>query len=573
MHVRLRSALTHAAAAMIAVGLASTPSAALAQVESIGASSAGAYLAARAASFRYDLVAAARFYRNVFERNPSDIGLAARILSLWVDAGEIDQAVPMAEVVRSADPGYEPARLVLAAAAIKDGNLGLAQIQLEAIAGDSLSDLVTGLLVAWIKFGEGNVDPALTMLDRMSSSGLLVGYHAALIADLDGRTEEALTLMAPIYDPEDSTQRLSEAFARLLARAGFAAEAEEVIRDYLRTVPDHPRLSQLLVQIRAGDPIAPMIENVQQGAAEVFYGLASSMLSRDDYDTATAFLQFARYIGAGSDLPSVLLGQILQAQRRFDEAVRVFDSVEADSPFYVLAAIGASVSDNSRGRGDEAVARLAPIVTADPGVVRAADALAGIYRSQSQYAEANAVLVATIDTIRAFSASNWRLFYARGITFERMGLWSEAEADFFRALTLSPDQPDVLNYLGYSWLERDENYLEALEMIERAVEQRPEAGYIIDSLGWAYYKLGEYEVAVATLELAVELTPNQSDVHEHLGDAYWRAGRTIEAGFQWSHALEYDPEPEAIDRIRDKIDNGLPELPENRPADGVLEIN
>ena len=572
MRLRLRSIFKPAAALTAVTLLAVTPNIAAAQSQSRLTSTAGAYLAARAAAFRFDLDIAAQYYRVVFERNPTDTRLAATILSLWVEAGEIDDAAQIAEAVIAADPGYELARMVLASVAIKDDEFDVAELHLDAVAGDPFSVLVTGLIRGWLEVGLGDVDAALAALDERPGSDLLTAFHAALIADLDGRSEEALSRMGPIYEP-DQSQRLSEAYARMLARAGMADDAEQVVVAFLEIVPDHPRLLALLEEIRAGSPIAPMVATAGEGVSEVFYGLASSLLSNEEFDIAINFLQLSRYLGAASDLPIVLLGQLFQSQRRDREAVRVFDSVSAGSPYGTLIAIAASVSDQRRGFAEEAIARLAPIVEADPGNVAAADALSGFYRSQSRWPDAERVLSGAIDAVESFSEADWTLFFGRGIAYERMGEWENAEADFRRALLLSTDEPEVLNYLGYSWLERGENYLEALEIIQLAVEQNPDSGHIIDSLGWAYYKLGNYTAAVATLEIAVELTPSQPDIHEHLGDAYWRAGRTLEAVFQWSHALIYDPEPDVSERIEDKITNGLPDVEEGVPIEGILEIN
>jgi Flp pilus assembly protein TadD len=570
MRHRSRSA-PFLAAVMAIFAFLVAPGVALAQNNGL-VSTVGAYLAARAAVVRSDPAAAAYYYRIVFDRNPSNTALASTILRLWVEAGQVDQAVPVARMLVSTDPGNEPARLVLAADAIRNGRFDDAAADLDAIAGDSLSDVTTGILGAWMEAGQGQFDQALATLEGMDSSDLFQNFHAALIADMAGRSDEALNLISQVYEP-GSSQRLTEAYARLLARNGFSEQAEGVINAFLQDVPGHPSLTQLLAAIQAGDDIAPLVVNAKEGAAEVFYGLASSLVAGNDYDTAIAYLQYARYIGPAGDLSSVLLGQVLQAQGRHREATHAFDSVGVDSPFHTLAAIGASVSDAIRGLSERAATRLEPIAADDPSEVSVVNTLAGIYRDEGRWEDASALLSATIDVLPTFIADDWRLFYQRGVAYERMDQWPEAETDFRRALALSPDQPDVLNYLGYSWIDRGENYLEALDMIQRAVQQRPDSGYIIDSLGWAYFKLGNYESAVETLEQAAELTPSHPEVLEHLGDAYWRAGRQLEAVYQWNQALAFSPDDETTQRLKDKIDNGLPELEEGMAAPDIMNIN
>jgi tetratricopeptide (TPR) repeat protein len=184
---------------------------------------------------------------------------------------------------------------------------------------------------------------------------------------------------------------------------------------------------------------------------------------------------------------------------------------------------------------------------------------ANILRSEFRYVETISVLTPAIEALPSRRAADWPLYFSRGISFERTGQWERAVEDFRAALLLSPNQPDVLNYLGYTWVDRGENMVEAMEMINRALAMRPEAGYIIDSLGWGYYRLGDYEQAVTLLEQAIALDPGVSEINDHLGDALWRAGRYLEAIFHWNHALAYGPETEAdAEIIRQKIANGLP---------------
>ena len=570
MPLRLRLASSFAAVMLLGTAV-SIPTYVSAQQNGSGVSTVGAYLSANAAASRSDLLAAAYFYRVIFDRNPGNTQLAARVLLLWTEAGEIDEAARMADVVLSANAGYEPARMVLASRAIQDGDFGVAQMHLDAIAGDSLARVTSGVLTAWMSAGNGEIDVALEHLADMDESRLFQAFHAALIADLDGRSDLALAFISKVYEP-GSSQRLTEAFARILARNGLFADAESVLADFLSNAPNHPTLGPLLNDIRAGAEIAPMVETAQQGAAELFYGLASSLVGDQAFDTAIIYLQFARYIGASGDMPAALLGQILQAQQRHGEAALVFDSIGAESPFYRLAAIGASLSDSRLGFTERAAARLEPITAADPKYVDAASALAGIYASQQRWDDVIALLTTAIDLAEVFQAEDWQIFYQRGVALERVGRWEEAEVEFRRALALSPDQPDVLNYLGYTWVDRGENLIEGLDMIERAAELSPNSGAIIDSLGWAYYQLGDFEIAVAALETAVLLSPSHPVILEHLGDAYWRVGRTLEAGYKWSQALGEEPDEDMAERLRDKLDSGLPTLADGA-AGGVFEIN
>ena len=537
----------------------------------VGMNTTGAYLAGRIASYRSDLGAAARYYGIVFDRNPGDLRLAANVLSLWVEAGQVDRAEQLAEAIMAVDSGYEPGRLVLATIAFADGEFARAGVHVSAIASDALTRAASTVLAAWAEVGRGNIDGALEMLADTQQSGLFGAFHASLIADLDGRSEVALELLEQVYAPQ-SSQRMTEAYVRQLVRAGRADDAIQVLANYLAVVPGHATLSLLFSEIQAGRPIAPMIETAKQGAAELLYGFGSSLVAGDELDTAIIYLRLSQHIGQNGDFGALLLGQILQAQRRHSEAVGVFDLIQQGSPFFVAAAVGASISDQIRGETEAATARLEPIVAADPTDANAASTLADIYRSQGRFEDAGVVLTNLIAGLDTFIDGDWQLFFGRGIAYERTEQWPLAEDDFRQALVLAPDQPDVLNYLGYSWIDRGENYLEAFEMIQSAVQQQPDSGHIVDSLGWAYYRLGNYDLAADTLERAVALVPYQPEILDHLGDAYWRVGRRLEAVYHWNHALFYDPDDDLAATIQEKIDNGLPELEEGVPAGGVLEI-
>lgn len=535
-----------------------------------GMSTVGAYLAAGAATLRYDLASAARFYRIVYDRNPNNVQLAARILVLWTEAGYLQNAVPMAEIVADVDGTFEPARMVLAAEAFRDGAFDDAREHLAAIQASGLAAIMTEILDAWALAGDGDFNEALELLSETASPGLLHLFHAALIADIAGRQDTALALMSEVYEP-GSSQRLTEAYARLLARSGDLAGAARVLRSFLATSPGHATLTPLLEQVANGEEIAPMVATAVEGAAELFYGIASTLIGDEDLDSAIIYLQFARYLGANGDLPTVLLGQVLQSERRHREAVEVFDSIGPDSPFFPRAAIGASVSDSIRGFLDRGAERLEPLFEANPGNIDVANTLASIYRTQERWDEAYTVLTAAIDAAEVFNESDWRLFYQRGVALERTDRWEEAEVEFQRALALSPEQPDVLNYLGYVWVDRGVNLTEALEMIERAAAQVPNSGAIIDSLGWAYYRLGDYEAAVSALEAAVQLSPDHPVILDHLADAYWRVGRTLEAQYKWAQALEESPDDALAEALRDKLENGLPEA--EATGGGVFELN
>jgi Flp pilus assembly protein TadD len=200
-----------------------------------------------------------------------------------------------------------------------------------------------------------------------------------------------------------------------------------------------------------------------------------------------------------------------------------------------------------------------------------------VLRGHKKFAECADVYSKAVALVPQPEKANWVLFYFRGICFERAHQWPKAEADLQQALKLFPEQPHVLNYLGYSWIDQGVHLDEGMDMIKRAVQQRPDDGYIVDSLGWAYFRIGNYEEAVKQLEHAIELKPEDPTINDHLGDAYWRIGRTLEAQFQWAHARDLKPDPEDLPKIEAKLKNGLPDetssqakavKPEKKSGDG-----
>jgi Flp pilus assembly protein TadD len=191
-------------------------------------------------------------------------------------------------------------------------------------------------------------------------------------------------------------------------------------------------------------------------------------------------------------------------------------------------------------------------------------ALGNILRGRKEFAECADVYTKAVDTISKPEKPNWVLYYFRGICYERSKQWPKSEADMKKALELYPEQPLVLNYLGYSWIDQGINLDEGMRMIQRAVEQRADDGYIVDSLGWAYFRIGNYEQAVKNLEHAVELKPEDPTINDHLGDAYWKIGRQLEARFQWSHARDLKAEPDELVKIEEKLKVGLAEDPSSK---------
>jgi Flp pilus assembly protein TadD len=251
------------------------------------------------------------------------------------------------------------------------------------------------------------------------------------------------------------------------------------------------------------------------------------------------------------------VADLLVGQNNPDLAIDVLRAVPADSPWHWEAQLATADALVAAGKRDEAMRQLTEMAAARPERIDALVKLGDLARRSDDYATAERAYDEAIGRVGP-AVSPWRLYYARGVARERLGNWDAAALDLQEALRLEPDQPQVLNYLGYSWVDRGENLETALGMLQKAVELRPRDGFIIDSLGWAYFKVGRYEDAVTWLERAIEAEPGDPVINDHLGDAYWKTGRTREARFQWQRALSLNPEEAVVRVLQEKLANGLP---------------
>ena len=324
-------------------------------------------------------------------------------------------------------------------------------------------------------------------------------------------------------------------------------------------LPNHPLVVQEMDELKRGEQLPPLIGSPQAGAAEVLYGLGASLGRQGGEDLGLVYLQLALYLMPQHGLALLSLADLQETLKKPQLAINVYEKVPQDSPLRRNADIQLAINLDSLDRTEEAKERLEKLIAARPNDLEALVALGNILRGRKAFAECGEAYGKAIATIGKPEKPNWLLFYFRGICYERSKQWAKSEADLKTALELFPDQPHVLNYLGYSWIDQGINLDDGMRMIKRAVEQRPDDGYIVDSLGWAHYRLGDYEEAVRQLDRAVELKPEDPTINDHLGDAYWRVGRVLEAKFQWAHARDLKPEPEELPKIEEKLKSGLPE--------------
>jgi tetratricopeptide (TPR) repeat protein len=517
------------------------------------------HLVGRLANLRQDHAAAAERYFDALRREPRNAALLNGAVTASLASGDIARARQAARMAPRADaPAY--AHLVRAADDLVGSRWRAAGDELNRAEGGAAEELAARMMLVWARAAAGRVDDVLVELAPLASIrpyGGLFAYQQAMALDYAGRNQQALTAYAAGAEGGMFLPPGIERHADLLARTGARdAAAQALVRD--ESGRTNPALVAAGVRLAAGAEVASQRLTPARGAAVGLYGLAAVFLQEGDSTSALCALTLSLMLDPQLDAARLMFAQAQSDIGHGELAAAALEQVRAASPYAVSARIMRAWVLADEGREDEALALAR--ATAEAGDARAQRALADMYRNLGRQAEAEALY----SQLLAGAPDDWRLHFARGAARERLGRWPEAEADFRRALELSPEQPDVMNYLGYSWVDRGERLEEGLAMIQRAAELRPNSGAIIDSLGWAHYRLGNYTQALEHLEHAVEPEPADPTLNDHLGDVYWRLGRRIEARFQWQRALTLEPDhPEAI---QTKLERGLPDEPATRSA-------
>lgn len=535
----------------------------------IGLTVSGSYLAARHASVDRDATAAAAFYRAALRSDPKNNELLDRAFIASLADGDIDEAVKLADRILTIDKNNRVARLVAGVRSLRQKQYAAAQQNINQSIRGPITDLVATLLSGWASYGAGNTQAAVANIDKLAGPEwypIFKDLHTGMILELANKQKDAGVRFERAYKLDDSALRVSDAYARWLSRNKDAAAATAIYEGFDKKLARHPLVVEGIRETKAGKKLSPLAETPQQGAAEALYGIGASLTRRGGEDLALVYLQLALYLNPNHSLALLSLADLYESVKKPQMAIKVYERVPATSPLKRNAQIQLATDLDAVDRTDEGIKILKTVVADDPKDLEAIMALGNIERSRKKFEDCGETYSKGIEAQAGTEKPNWVFYYFRGICGERSKQWSKAEADLKKALEMQPEQPHVLNYLGYSWIDQGINLDEAMKMIRRAVEQRPDDGYIVDSLGWAYYRIADYENAVKNLERAIDLKPEDPTINDHLGDAYWRVGRTLEAKFQWAHARDLKPEAEELPKIEAKLRDGLPEDTSNAAA-------
>ena len=536
-------------------------------------SPSGNYLAAIVAGADHDTTAAATFSREALRFDPRNPQLIERAFISALANGNMLDAFTLADRLIVKQPNDGLAHLALGVRAIKNHQWAQARAQFAKGGPSQGRDILATLLTAWSYAGSGDEKKALEYCDHLNDENFSVfrDFHAGLIAEMTGDQANARTRLGAAYNGDKSTLRLVDAYGRFLSRAGDNAGATKVYEDFNQVLPSHPLIVSAINDLKAGKTLEPLVKSADQGAAEVLYGLGAAGGRQGDEIAAIIYMRLSLYLWPKNGLTLITLADIYDRLKQDEEAISLYETVTETSPLRTTADIQIAQLLSNLGKTEESENYLKQIVQEYPNDEDALMALGNAQRDAKHFSEAAATYTRAIGASTKPEKVEWPLYYFRGISYERDKDWPKAVADFKKALVLYPDQPLVLNYLGYSWVDRGENLDEAFKMLHQAVEARPSDGYIVDSLGWAYYRLGKYDEAVKELERAIDLKPGDPTINDHLGDAYWRIGRKLEAHFQWNHARDLGPDADEKKTILEKVAHGLPDEPKPVSADATKD--
>ena len=529
----------------------------------------GAYLAAKAAQLDGDLSTSADFYAQALALDPSSQQLRQDALFAYLADGRFAKAVDLATGLQKSPEAAKVARITLGVDSLDKGEYDRAIKQFDIADQSDLDALLLGELMAWAELGAGRADQALARIDELHGAPwypVFNDYQKGLLATVADRPQVAREALSKVVDDPTTAQTSPDAFlsaadalGRLEAREGNKDAALAAVNKGLDILSSFDPLILLKKRIERGETIEPSVANVREGAAETLYVLGQAINRGDGQQVALLYFQLARALAPQNPPVLAALAGLAERAQRLDQAIEIYKDIPANSAYRRTADLQIGLDLWYSDKKKEAKEHLERALRDYPKDIQAYTAFSDVLAADKDYERAAQVLDQAIGHAKQQDAETWNLYYQRGIAYERTKHWDKAEADFKQALKMSPNQPQVLNYLGYSWVDMNQHLEEGLQMIKTAVELRPNDGYIIDSLGWAYYRLGRYQDSVDQLERAVLITPMDPTINDHLGDAYWQVGRHREARFQWKRALIGDPKPDAetIQAINAKLEHGL----------------
>lgn len=545
--MRIASICALAASCLLFVSASAAPPPAPATAE---------FLSARFAAEHHDLSKAADLFAAALDKDRGNPQLLSSAFFYAVAAGRVDTGVDYAKRLIAENPNQRVAYLCLAAAAMKRHDYRAARDQIARSRQDIVATYTVRLIDAWAAAGDGDRGAAQTILTELrhqSGTEAVATFNLALMADYFGDIASADTLYRGLMQGNATSPRLIEAYGRFLERAGKPDAARALYEANKADASIMPIATAGLARLALGRKPAPIVATPEDGAAEAFLGIATTIGDETGADVSVVFLQLAKYLRPDFELADLMIADRFELVGNYDGAIAIYARMSQTSPYWRISALQSATDKLMAKRDAEAIADLQALVARFPDDINVWMMLGDANRQVKAYGAAITAYTKAIALVGKPEKKNWSLYFARATAAQSAGDWNGAEADLKLALELNPEEPQILNFLGYSWVDQKENLSKAVAMLEKANRLAPNDGYITDSVGWAYYRLGRYRDAVDKLEQAALLVPGDATINDHLGDAYWAAGRKREAGFQWNHALAFGPEADEKAKIEKKL--------------------
>ena len=526
------------------------------KVESVAAVSddddnvAGSYLSGQFARTSGDIDGAIRYLRSVHEKSPEDVNVTIQLQGMLLLQGDFDEALQLAGDISDSNTKDPLSDLLMVLYQIKNNNPDEAAAILADANEDGSVQLWVPLVSGWVDLSRHQLSKPLTVDGLGVDVGRavpLVNYHLALINNQGGfKDAAARNFNASIEDPVNPPDRIMKSVLKFYDQNDTPETLTPLVKSYMESHPN------------ADNGGAPVIATPQDGIAEVLYTMGGIMYGAGVVNDAAIYLQLATYIKPDMDEATIALGDAYGELKQYARSTAAYARILPTSPLYAKAQLHIAINYERMGKLSEALKRLDDVAGLVPDAPEMLVTKGDLLRIHGRFSEAVVAYGQALERMPAGSDESWAILFARASCLDRLGKWPAAEKDLQQALLLKPDQPDVLNYLGFGWLEHGVAVDQAREMIEKAVKARPNDAQIVDSMGWALYVQGNYPEATQYLERAIELLPGDSTVNDHLGDVYWRLGRKNEARFQWERALTFSPETKEVNSIHKKLKEGLP---------------
>ena len=519
--------------------------------------------------------AAVTFLDAALKAMPDAPDLRRRTFILRVIEGQIADSLPLARELLKSNPKAPIANLTLAVEALRQGDHAGLMKRFADGADRGLNSFTQPLLEAWSLAGQKNSAAALKALGKLDGKEATQGLHdvhQALIHDFFDDRKAQATYEELAKQELAGSFRIVQHMAQFHERKGSPDKARALYDKMRADMPGTSLLDVADGRLKSNRKPAKILRSASDGAAEALFSIANSLRRQRARETALVLARLALYLRPDFPIAMILVADILEDDSRYAESNRIYAQVGKGSPYRVSADLSRAQNLDSLKQTDEAIALFRDVADRRSHDSEPMTQLGNLLRRHERWEEAVVAYTKAIERVGLLEKHHWRMLYARGVVLERAKRWPEAEKDFLRALEFEPEQPFVLNYLGYSWIDQGLNLDRAQDMIRRAVELRPNDGYIIDSLGWGYYRLGKYEDAVKELERAIQIRPEDPIINDHLGDAYWRVGRELEARFQWQRSLTLEPPDDVAGKVRKKLEEGLGPVDElKKPVESEAE--